>query len=245
MLTQANRKSGFYKVSYLKIGIVAVMGLLLTGLKADRPAHGDGRVCRHEAIVQTESLNIFYFGMTNVINIEIPGQTADKINATLTPTDAGNLEKLEDGKYKVNLLNANDKSVKISVSQKIEGGLVKSVGATEFKVLRLPSPDASIGGNAGPVITTEELKKAEVVHADLMDFPFDDIHYTVTQFDYIYKPARGNLIRATVKGAAFPEELKQAFGLAARGDLLIVSGIEAQHGEYRRKVHGSLVYTVI
>lgn len=243
-MIQVQKTSNHISRLYPFIILIAIGGLLATELKRVEPLHGDGKVCHHDAVVQTESMNVLYFGADNVIDISIPGQEVDKINAAVMPADAGQLVKIEDGKYQIQLLTAKHKSVKVSVSQSVDDGLVRSAGATEFKVLSLPAPVASIGGNSGPTISPEELGKAEEVQVDLMDFPIEGIDYKVIRYDYIYKPTRGNLIRGTEQGAAYPKALKDMFKSAARGDLLIISGITASYNGYTRQLHGSLVYTV-
>lgn len=227
------------------IGFMALIGLFITGLKADRPEHGDGKVCRHNAVVQAPTLNVLYYGIVNEVNIEIPSKTAEKVYATLTPKAAGHLERVKEGVYKVHLLSSAHKTVKINVSQDVGDGKVRAAGATEFKVINLPAPVASIGGNPGPSITSEELSKVKVVQVDLMDFPLHSIDYEVTRYDYIYKPTRGNLIRGSIQGDIFPKDLKDAFDAASRGDLLIISGIQAAYQGYEKDVYGSLVYTVL
>jgi hypothetical protein len=119
------------------------------------------------------------------------------------------------------------------------------MGSQNFRTLKVPSPTPSLNGNGGGNMSTGALKAVKIVSVTLENFVFEGIRYKVTSFDYIYKPARGNLIRGTENSQGIPNQLKAAFANAKRGDLLIISGINASApGLGKVPVAGSLVYNI-
>jgi len=109
----------------------------------------------------------------------------------------------------------------------------------------VPSPSPSLNGNGGGTMSTGALKAVKIVSVTLENFVFEGIRYKVTNFDYMYNPSRGNLIRGSEKSNNMPNQLKAAFANAKRGDFLVISGIQASApGLGKIDVAGSLVYNI-
>ena len=119
------------------------------------------------------------------------------------------------------------------------------MGSQNFRTLKVPSPSPSLNGNGGGTMSTGALKAVKIVSVTLENFVFEGIRYKVTNFDYMYKPSRGNLIRGSEKSNTMPNQLKAAFANAKRGDFLVISGIQASApGLGKIDVAGSLVYNI-
>ncbi|MFY0674732.1 MAG: hypothetical protein JXQ87_15135 [Bacteroidia bacterium] len=202
-------------------------------------------VFKAPAIISADKMNVVYQGLENPVSISVPGFEPGQISASLTPGGLGTLKKVSPGKYSVKINKRDRKGVNINVSVKLPDGSTKSMGSQNFRTLKVPSPTPSLNGNQGGNMSTGALKAVKIVSVSLENFVFEGIRYKVTSFDYIYKPARGNLIRGTENGQSIPNQLKAAFANAKRGDLLIISGINASApGLGKVPVAGSLVYNV-
>lgn len=216
-----------------------------TGKTEEYPFEINYDVFKAPAIISADKMNVVYQGLDNPISISVPGFEPDKIIASMTPGDAGKLVKKGDGKYIAKITRRKRDGVNINVSVNLPGGKSKRMGSANFRTMKVPSPTASLNGNQGPNITTGELGAVRIVSVTLENFVFEGIRYKVSQFDYIYKPTRGQLQRGTAQGQAIPGNLKAQFSGAKRGDLLIISGIKAKApGLGAVPLAGSLVYTV-
>jgi len=216
-----------------------------TGKMDEYPAEMNYDVFKAPAIISADAMNVVYMGLDNPVSISVPGFEPDKINASMTPGGLGSLVKKGPGKYVAKITKRDRKGVNINVSVKMPDGSTKSMGSQNFRTLKVPSPTASLNGNTGPTISTGALTAVKVVSVVLENFVFEGIRYKTTQFDYIYKPTRGNLIRGTANSQAIPNQLKASFSNAKRGDLLIISGIYASApGLGKVPLAGSLVFTV-
>lgn len=216
-----------------------------TGKMDEYPAEMNYDVFKAPAIISADAMNVVYMGLENPISISVPGFEPDKINASMSPGGLGTLVKKGPGKYIAKITKRDRKGVNINVSVKMPDGSTKTMGSQTFRTLKVPSPTASLNGNTGPTMSTGALKAVKIVSVTLENFVFEGIRYKTTTFDYIYKPARGNLIRGTQNGASIPNQLRAAFSNAKRGDLLIISGIYASApGLGKVPLAGSLVFTV-
>jgi len=216
-----------------------------TGVMDEYPAEMNYDVFKAPAIISADAMNVVYMGLENPVSISVPGFEPDKINASMSPGGLGTLVKKGPGKYVAKITKRDRKGVNINVSVRMPDGSTKTMGSQNFRTLKVPSPTASLNGNTGPTMSTGALQAVKVVSVTLENFVFEGIRYKTTTFDYIYKPARGNLIRGTQNGATIPNQLRAAFSNAKRGDLLIISGIYASApGLGKVPLAGSLVFTV-
>jgi gliding motility-associated protein GldM len=202
-------------------------------------------VFKAPAIISADKMNVVYEGLENPMSISVPGFEPSQINASMSPAGLGTLKKVSPGKYSVLIKKRDRKGVNINVSVKLPDGSTKSMGSQNFRTLKVPSPTPSLNGNQGGNMSTGAIKAVKVVSVTLENFVFEGIRYKVTSFDYIYKPARGNLIRNSANSQAIPNDLRAAFANAKRGDLLIISGINASApGLGKVPVAGSLVFNI-
>jgi gliding motility-associated protein GldM len=202
-------------------------------------------VFKAPAIISADKMNVVYQGLDNPISISVPGFEPGMISASMSPASIGELVKEGPGKYVAKIKGRDRKGVNINVSVKMPDGSTKSMGSQNFRTLKVPSPNASLNGATGPNISTGALQAVKVVSVTLENFVFEGIRYKTVAFDYIYKPARGNLIRGTENSQSIPNQLRAAFTNAKRGDLLIISGIYASApGLGKVPLAGSLVFNV-
>jgi gliding motility-associated protein GldM len=202
-------------------------------------------VFKAPAIISADKMNVVYQGLDNPISISVPGFEPSQISASMSPASVGELVKESPGKYVAKIKGRERNGVNINVSVKMPDGSTKSMGSQNFRTLKVPSPTASLNGNQGPNMSTGALQAVKVVSVTLENFVFEGIRYKVVGFDYIYRPARGNLIKGTENSQNIPNQLRAAFSNAKRGDLLIISGIYASApGLGKVPLAGSLVFNV-
>lgn len=195
-------------------------------------------------VIVTPSSNVVYQYLDNQIRFSLEPFHPDSIILELEPDYAGALTKTGPGVYSLKISRIPYEKLSLNSSVILPSGEKKPVGFMYLNVLPIPKPEASLKGNSGPTISSETLKEITKVDAGINGFIYN-IDFEVTQYDYIYKPTRGNLIKGTIKGQYIPDVLKAAFDGSALGDLLIISGIEAKcQLAPPVSVSGSLVYSV-
>jgi gliding motility-associated protein GldM len=215
------------------------------GKVTDYPTTIEYDVFKAPAIISADKMNVVYQGLDNPISISVPGFEPSMISASMSPASVGELVKEGPGKYVAKIKGRERNGVNINVSVKMPDGSIKSMGSQNFRTLKVPSPTASLNGNQGPNMSTGALQAVKVVSVTLENFVFEGIRYKVVGFDYIYRPARGNLIKGTENSQNIPNQLRAAFSNAKRGDLLIISGIYASApGLGKVPLAGSLVFNV-
>jgi len=216
-----------------------------TGEMTDYSAAIEFDVFKAPAIISADKMNVVYQGLDNPVSISVPGFEPSQINATVSPGGIGVLKKVSPGKYSLTITKRDQKGININVSVRLPDGSSKSMGSQNFRTLKVPSPSPSLNGNGGGTMSTGALKAVKIVSVTLENFVFEGIRYKVTNFDYMYKPSRGNLIRGSEKSNNMPNQLKAAFANAKRGDFLVISGIQASApGLGKIDVAGSLVYNI-
>lgn len=198
-----------------------------------------------DATISATKMNVLYLGLENPIEISVPGYEPSAINASLSPSGYGTLTRVKPGQYIAKLKRRNKDGVKINVTVKTAEGKTIGKGNQMYRTMKVPSPYANINNKTGGTISAAELKVVRRVNATLSNFVFEGVKYRVTGYDYIYTPKRGNLIRASNKGASIPGQLKGAFTNAKRGDMLIISGVRASaKGVGEVNLPGALIFEI-
>ena len=216
-----------------------------TGKSKEYPTKLEYDVFKAPAIISADKMNVVYAGLENPMSISVPGFEPKNISASITPSGYAVLKSQGNGKYIVDVKRRHPKGINVNVSVKLPGGGSKTMGSQTFRTMKVPSPIASLNGNMGPTISTGAIGAVKQLSVSMGDFVFEGIRYKVSKFDYIWKPARGQLLKGNASGNALPNQLRGAMSSAKRGDMLIISAIYAKEkrlGEV--PLPGSLVFTV-
>lgn len=140
-------------------------------------------VAKPEAVVSATKMNVFYMGVDNPVDVSVSGFSADKIVPSISQ---GSITKASGGGYTVKVKKAGKADVSVSV--KTDNG-TKPMGKSEFRVKRLPNPIAKVGGEAGGIMSKNQLAAQRFVKAEMENFDFD-LKVRVTGFT----------VSATIKG---------------------------------------------
>lgn len=135
----------------------------------------DYQVAKPMAVVSPTKMNVFYKGVANPIDVSVPGFSPEDLQVS---GQGVSIKKIKPGKYEATVLKNAKKNAKIVV--KANG---KTIGSPiEFRIDRIPPPNAFIGGKNQGKMSKGKLAKAQGVGCKLTNFPFD-LKYTVTSFD--------------------------------------------------------------
>ncbi len=189
--------------------------------------------------VSADAVKVLYVGVPDGNPVSIAGGAAgaEKINASMTN---GQLRKLSGGKYAA--FPQTPGVAKISVS--VEG----KTTAFEFKVKRIPDPVPMIGIRSGGNVPAGEFKSQAGVRADLQDFVFEGIKYTVSKFRLI---CTGKGFEATGpqvvnnEGQRFNEAAQRALNQCRSGSSVIIDNISVSGPDGTRTLKTSMAFSLI
>lgn len=139
-------------------------------------------VARPSAVVSPDKMNVFYIGVPNPVSVSAPGFAKDKIKVSMS---AGEISG-SGGNYTVKVSSPG--KVMVTVSGVLEGGKSTVLGATEFRIKRIPPPRVKFSGKTGGRLSVGEAKVQNRIFAILEDFDFD-APFSIQHFKlYIVKP---------------------------------------------------------
>lgn len=177
------------------------------------------QVAKPSAVVSPDAMNVMYIGVDNPLSISAPGIPAESLKlsgAGVTLSSRGG------GKYIARVSSPGE--VTLNVSATIDGK-VQNLGATKFRVKRIPKPTAKVGGKDGGRISAAQLRGQSVVSASLENFDFD-AKFQVTKFNmYISKPRVDPIGPYTTSGNAFSAQMKSALAGITPGSVVMIYDI--------------------
>jgi gliding motility-associated protein GldM len=175
-------------------------------------------------VVSPTAMNVLYQGIQNPIDISVPGVGSDKITVRMTNGD------IKKGKYKnyrgewVAEPRTVGQNAQIIVSANINGK-VQSFPAVEFRVRRLPDPEARFANMKEGNVLRSVAAAQQVVTAVLENFEFD-LTYTVTGFSVSVND-KGFEITAESNNNRLTDKQKGLIGNLRAGQKLIIEKIKA------------------
>ncbi|HMR19528.1 MAG TPA: GldM family protein, partial [Sphingobacterium sp.] len=177
------------------------------------------QVAKPSAVVSPDAMNVLYIGVDNPISVSAPGIPLENIRVSgggvsLTPRG--------DGKYTARVTNTGD--VSLNVTANIDGK-EQNMGATKFRVKRIPKPTARVAGKEGGAISAAQLRGQTVVSAALDNFDFD-AKFQVTKFNmYISKPRVDPIGPFAANGSNFTSQMTSALSGLTAGSIVYIYNI--------------------
>ncbi len=186
-------------------------------------------------VVSPTKMNAFYIGLDNPIEISAAGISSSDliVNATgaqISKSGAGYIVRP----------NNNTARATISVSAKTTEG-VRSLGSKEFRLLRVPNPEATLGGLSGGKIKAGVLKAQAGVFAEMKDFVMD-VKFTVTSFAVSTVKA-GFLVSERSSSASFTPAQRTLINGMQKGQKFYIEEIKANGPGGNRKL-SPIAFTV-
>jgi gliding motility-associated protein GldM len=175
-------------------------------------------------VVSPTAMNVLYQGIQNPLDISVPGVGSDKLTVRMTNGD------IKRGKYKdyrgeyVAQPRTVGQNAQIIVSANIDGK-VQSFPPVEFRVRRLPDPEARFANMKEGNVLRSVAAAQQVVIAVLENFEFD-LTYTVTGFTVSVND-KGFEITAESNSNRLTSKQKELIGNLRAGQKLIIEKIKA------------------
>ena len=175
-------------------------------------------------VVSPTAMNVLYQGIKNPLDISVPGVGSDKLTVRMT-NGTVNRGKYKDyrGEYVAEPRTVGQ-NAQIIVSANIDGK-VQTFPAVDFRVRRLPDPEARFANMKEGNVLRSVAAAQQVVTATLENFEFD-LTYTVTGFTVSVND-RGFEITADSNNNRITAKQKELIGNLRAGQKLIIEKIKA------------------
>ncbi|MFY0643573.1 MAG: gliding motility protein GldM [Bacteroidia bacterium] len=222
---------GKYAVAAVGTGMKSFAGeILVSGPQGEQsfPFEAEYQVFKPAATIAATEMNLLYVGLDNPMSISVPGFTDIRVSSSggLSLSNKGG------GSYNAKV-DGSAREVTISVSVTADGK-TKHVGSEKFRVRRLPNPTAQLGGlpNDGlPKAKAQVQAQSSLIATMGQGFAYN-LAYRVTQFRFIYAPARRPATMVTGNGSALTSQMRSMIGSAKKGDRILIEGIKAKEAKY-------------
>lgn len=150
-----------------------------TGETKTYPFEGDYFVMTPSLSVAPTKMNVFYANVDNPVTISASGIPESQIAASIT---SGTIRK--EGKEWVVRVPSGVSKATVSVSHN-DKGKIRNMGKADFRVKRVPSPTAYIGGtDGGPLAKNMLLASKAIIPKMPDDFDFN-LTFEITSFTFV------------------------------------------------------------
>ncbi len=195
------------------------------------PFKGEYLVASRTAVVSPTKMNILYIGLEeiggNPIQVSVPGYTAGEITPRII-SGKGKLKpvKKSEGMYAC-FPDKTTREVVIALYANVEGKQ-KSMGKVAFRVKKTPPASASLTGVDKNGKISKAVAKNAIVRAELKDFLFDGLRYSVISFKLTVSINGAPVSKWQRNGMGFTKEQKGIIANADKGNNLIITNIRAR-----------------
>ncbi|HEX7366753.1 MAG TPA: gliding motility protein GldM [Pelobium sp.] len=179
------------------------------------------QVAKPSAVVSPDKMNVFYMGVDNPVSVSAPGISKEKIKVNVS----GGSISGSNGKYVVRVSGGSEATV--TVSAEMEKGKTQVLGATKFRIKRVPDPVATFAGKASSTLTLASIKTFNGPEAELKDFDFD-LKFRVIKFTAIVSKYKQDDIVLVSNDGTFTSEMRRVIDGLSSGDNIIFQGISAR-----------------
>ncbi len=123
------------------------------------------------AFVSAEKVKVLYIGLDNELAVTGGSVGDEKVNVS---TNNGSLRKIGPGRYVASPSNVGTAVVTVNADGKSS--------QFTFRVKTVPDPIAMVGRSKGGLMSTSEFKAQMGIRAELENFVFEGVQYTVTGY---------------------------------------------------------------
>ncbi|NVO02752.1 MAG: gliding motility protein GldM [Bacteroidetes bacterium] len=191
-----------------------------SGATKSYPFSSEYIVAQPSATVSADKMNVFYIGLDNPVSISVPGVASGNVTASMS---GGSMVPNGNGKYTVRVSGGNE--AVINVGAKV-GGKQQSMGVFKYRIKSIPSPVPSVAGVRSGAISKGRLSAAPFVVAELDNFLFDGVRYSVTGFTFSYSE-NGLTKEVQCSGSNLSQQAIAGLGKVKPGQKVFFENIKA------------------
>jgi gliding motility-associated protein GldM len=186
--------------------------------------------------VSADAVKVLYVGLDNPVTISGGAKGAEAVTARI---DNGSIKNNGGGKYTVNVESAGNATINVTMDGKTT--------PFNFRVKNVPLPTPMIGNSGGGSVSVNAFKANQGLRAELKDFVFEGVKYSVTSY-VIICTGKGfestGYKYATVNSAYFNAEAKQYIEMCRPGSSVIFQNIVVNGPGGSRRIDGTLAFNL-
>ncbi|RLD34400.1 MAG: hypothetical protein DRJ02_04620 [Bacteroidetes bacterium] len=186
------------------------------------PFKGEYIVAPPALTVSPLKMNVFYIGVKNPVAISAPGIPMDKVTTSISVGKLYRDPKSND--YIVEVPKGQKKAI-VSATANLAGKKL-SLGQVEFRVKRVPTPEATVAGISDGSIDKNTLLAAGAVIPIMKDFEFD-LYFEIQRFTF-GTIINGDWVQKNVNGNRFTDEMKTIIRNARSKQKIFLENIQAK-----------------
>lgn len=177
------------------------------------------------ATISADAMNVLYIGLENPVSISVAGYSPNDIIASISG-GGGTLSKTAKG-YVAKVTTSSLTGCTIVANVKMKDGSTRKMGEKMYRIKSVPKPESMFGTIESGTAPAAALLAQNTIRAVLANFVFEGISFTVTSYNAMYVPKRGQAEAIPGTGAAITPQLKSFITRAKRGDKVLVDDIQA------------------
>ncbi len=184
--------------------------------------------------VAADKMNVFYIGVDNPVTNSASGVSSNDVQVS----KSGPISISGRGSSRI-VKATSPGQAKINVSAN-----GRSLGSFDFRVKRIPNPEARLSGKNGGQMGSGEFKAQGGVGAFLDDFDFDAT-CQVAGFNLVYVPKRQDAIPVQNRGARYNDASRRVVNQAKPGDIYYFENVRAKcPGDTATRKINSMVFKI-
>ncbi|WP_345101794.1 gliding motility protein GldM [Mucilaginibacter panaciglaebae] len=177
-------------------------------------------VARPSAVVSPDKMNVLYIGVPNPLSVSAPGIAKKDLRVsmaggTITPSGNGYIATV-----------TAQGTATVNVSGEVSKGKVMTLGATTFRVKRIPDPKAEFAAKSGGTTSAANIKAQDAIFARLENFEFD-AKFNVTRFTLLVIKPRQDPLSFTGTGNQLTSAMHSAMNSVSPGSTVVFKDIVA------------------
>ncbi len=173
--------------------------------------------------VSALKMNVFYIGVPNPVGVSAAGVNSNQVKVSMSGGGGCSIKKGSDGNFVVTATRPTKKGEFAYVNVSAPGLTAKS----EFRVKRIPDPEAKLGLNEGGTMSNGEFRAQRGVIADLENFDFD-AKCNIAGFNLVRVARRDDPESALNVGGTFGADAKRLISQAKPGDRYFFENVKAK-----------------
>jgi gliding motility-associated protein GldM len=183
---------------------------------------GEYMVAPPSLTVAATKMNVFYIGVDNPVSISAPGIANADLRASIS---TGTLTRDAGGKDWIVRVPQGQQKAIITVDAMYKGE-TRKMGSAEFRVRRVPSPNAEIAGQVEGAIDKSTLLAAGAIIPVMKDFEFE-LYFEVKSFR-MTTIIGGDGVSKRATGNRFSDEMVSMIQSARKGQKFFFENIQAE-----------------
>jgi len=223
---------GNYKVTANGVGEKKLKGNIRikdpSGAAKDYPFDIDYTVFQSTAIISADKMNVLYQGLDNPVSVSVPGFTPEQVTASVSGGVA-TWKSLGKGNYSC---IPSDRTRDLDINCIVKNGTKTStMGSKHFRVRQVPNPVVYVGAKDGGNLMRGEIPLLNAVTAQLPNFAFEGLNYTVLGFTFAVapkSPANGTFYSEAISGNRLTPNAKNRLTSVKSGDIVIVTEVKTK-----------------